>query len=41
LARLGMPPDEYALIGPPTHLYRHYGLDTDGIAAAAHELLAR
>ncbi|GAA4671772.1 MULTISPECIES: transketolase family protein [Amycolatopsis] len=27
--------DEYALIGPPTHLYRHYGLDADGIARAA------
>jgi transketolase len=33
--RLGLPPDEYALIGPPTALYKHYGLDSDGIAAAA------
>jgi transketolase len=40
-SRLGMPPDEYALIGPPTHLYRHYRLDTDGIVSAARELLAR
>jgi transketolase len=40
-ARLGMPPDEYALIGPPTHLYRHYGLDAEGIADAARTLLAR
>jgi transketolase len=39
LARLGMPPDEYSLIGPPTHLYRHYGLDTDGILGRARELL--
>jgi transketolase len=39
LARVGMPPDEYALIGPPTHLYRHYRLDGDGIAARARELL--
>lgn len=39
-ARLGMPPDEYALIGPPTHLYRHYGLDAPGIAAGARNLLA-
>lgn len=39
LGRLGMPPDEYALIGPPTHLYRHYGMDADGIAARARELL--
>lgn len=23
--------DEYSLIGPPTHLYRHYGLDAEGI----------
>jgi transketolase len=40
-SRLGMPPDEYALIGPPTHLYRHYRLDTDGIVSAARELLSR
>ncbi|MEU6040570.1 transketolase C-terminal domain-containing protein [Actinomadura sp. NPDC047616] len=31
--------DEYALIGPPTHLYRHHGLDTDGIEAAARKAL--
>ncbi|GHE78879.1 transketolase [Amycolatopsis deserti] len=31
--------DEYALIGPPTHLYRHYGLDADGIARAARAAL--
>jgi transketolase len=24
--------DEYSLVGPPLHLYRHYGLDTEGIA---------
>ncbi len=40
LARIGMPADEYALIGPPTHLYRHYGMDADGIEAKARELLA-
>jgi transketolase len=39
LARLGMPPDEYSLIGPPTHLYRHYRLDADGILGAARGLL--
>ncbi len=39
LKRLGMPPDEYSLIGPPTHLYRHYGMDADGVLAAARELL--
>lgn len=31
--------DEYSLIGPPTHLYRHYRLDADGIAAEAREAL--
>jgi transketolase len=31
--------DEYALVGPPTHLYRYYGLDTDGIATVAQRLL--
>ena len=39
LARAGMPPDEYALIGPPTHLYRHYRLDADGLAERARALL--
>jgi transketolase len=39
LARAGMPADEYALIGPPTHLYRHYRLDAEGLAARARELL--
>ena len=33
--------DEYSLIGPPTHLWRHYGLDPVGIATRAKELLAR
>lgn len=40
LARIGMPADEYSLIGPPTHLYRHYGMDADGIETKARELLA-
>jgi transketolase len=39
LARIGMPPDEYSLIGPPTHLYGHYGMDAAGIEAKARELL--
>jgi transketolase len=39
LARLGMPADEYSLIGPPLALYRHYGLDADGIAARARALV--
>jgi transketolase len=29
--------DQYSLIGPPTHLYRHYRLDSAGIAAVARE----
>jgi transketolase len=32
--------DEYSLIGPPTHLYRHYRLDAEGIQAEAMSLLA-
>jgi transketolase len=39
LKRLGMPADEYSLIGPPTALYKHYGLDRDGIASAALALV--
>ena len=41
MARAGMPPDEYALIGPPTHLYRHYQLDAEGLCAQARRLLER
>jgi transketolase len=33
--------DEYSLIGPPTHLYRHYGLDASGVEAEAVKLLTR
>jgi transketolase len=40
LARLGLPADEYSLIGPPTHLYRHYGLDAAGIVRSARDLLS-
>jgi transketolase len=39
MTRVGMPADEYALIGPPTALWRHYGLDAEGLAAAARESL--
>ena len=31
--------DEYSLIGPPTHLYRHYGLEGAGIEAVIREEL--
>jgi len=33
-------PDDYALVAPPTHLYRHYGLTGEGVAAKLRELLA-
>jgi transketolase len=38
LHRAGLPADEYSLIGPPTHLYRHYRLDADGLEARARAL---
>ena len=38
LVRIGMP-DQYSLLGPPTHLYRHYGLDGPGVAATIRATL--
>lgn len=32
LVRIGLPPDQYAIIGPPYYLYQHYGLDGAGVA---------
>ena len=32
--------DEYSLIAPPTHLYRHYKLDAAGVENVAQSLLA-
>jgi transketolase len=32
LYRLGLPPDEYAIVGPPYYLYKHYKLDPDSLA---------
>ena len=32
--------DQYSLIAPPTHLYRHYRLDAAGIETVAREVLA-
>jgi transketolase len=32
LVRIGMPSNEYAIIGPPYYLYQHYGLDGAGVA---------
>ncbi|MGC1576423.1 MAG: transketolase C-terminal domain-containing protein [Beijerinckiaceae bacterium] len=31
--------DEFNLVAPPTHLYRHYQLDADGIEALARKIL--
>jgi len=39
LVRHGMP-DEYSLIGPPLHLYRHYRLDANGIAQVIRDAVA-
>lgn len=33
--------DEYSLIGPPTSLYEHYGLDGDGIAVVTRDAVAK
>jgi transketolase len=38
LRRHGIP-DVYSLIGPPTHLYRHYGLEAGGIETVIREEL--
>lgn len=38
LVKIGMP-DAYSLLGPPTHLYRHYGLDGEGVAKTVRETL--
>jgi transketolase len=32
--------DEYALIAPPTHLYKHYKLDSQGIFEIAKDLIS-
>lgn len=34
-------PDEYSPVGPPTHLYRHYRLDAEGIEAVASEVMQK
>ncbi len=38
LVRIGMP-DQYSILGPPTHLYRHYGLDGQGVAETVRTTL--
>lgn len=38
-AKLALP-DDYALVAPPTQLYRHYGLSAQGVTDAVRRLLA-
>ncbi|NIA70638.1 transketolase [Pelagibius litoralis] len=38
LFKIGMP-DEYSVLGPPTHLYAHYGLDGEGVAKTVRTAL--
>ncbi len=40
LFRIGIE-DQYAILGPPTHLYRHYGLDGEGVAAKVRGALGK
>lgn len=40
IERIGMQ-DEYAVVAPPTHLYRHYGLTADNIAQRVRALVGR
>ena len=38
IAKLGID-DQYVLVAPPTHLYRHYGLTADGVVERLRGLL--
>jgi transketolase len=38
ISKLGID-DQYALVAPPTHLYRHYGLTPDGVIGRIREVL--
>lgn len=40
LIRIGME-DQYAILGPPTHLYRQYGLNREGVATKVRMALGR
>jgi len=40
LVRIGLD-DQYSILGPPTHLYRHYGLDGEGVAAKVKAALGK
>jgi transketolase len=37
--RIGFPSDQYAIVGPPYYLYKHYGLDPAGIANKIRQVL--
>ena len=39
-AKLALP-DDYALVAPPTRLYRHYGLTAEGVAEALSRILKK
>jgi len=39
LVRIGLPSDEYAIIGPPYYLYQHYGLDPAGLVKRVKKVL--
>ncbi len=39
LTKIGIP-DAYTILGPPTHLYAHYGLDGNGVAKRVREALS-
>ena len=40
IGKLGID-DQYALVAPPTHLYRHYGLTSDGVVEGLRKLFDR
>jgi transketolase len=39
LTRIGFPPDEYSAIAAPYYLYKHYGLDAEGVAERVRNTL--
>jgi transketolase len=41
LIRIGVPSDQYAIVGPPYYLYKHYGLDAAGVADRVRKTLRR
>lgn len=41
LVRIGLPSDEYAILGSPFYLYKHYGLDAIGLAERIRKVLSQ